>query len=623
MKKFLLGLALLYLALGPAMAQKDKPSELVRSKKNEGSSFESVRLFKNQQNQRLDNRIPQELKEHTLFRLDFKEAALLRSSAPETMTFEVPGPTPISLELVKTNLYADGFSIEEMPSGKMIVPENRVVHYRGIVQGEPRSIAALSIMDDEVTGMISIREQDNNLVIGKLKNSDQHIMYKDTDIGHLDKFVCGVLDNDEAYSPTKLSEQSRGSGRQAAKCPKIFFDIGHDIVRDKGGSRAASRFIESIFNQVAVIYANESVTIKLSGMTAWTSSTPFTGLDGYRSYRNRNSFNGDLGHFVTYDYPGGLAWVNALCTSRNYGVSGIRDFFHNVPTYSRSVKLIAHELGHNLGSKHTHACVWNGNGTAIDGCGEPTDGNCRRPGLPSGGGTIMSYCNLTSVGVDLAKGFGRQPGNIIRNSIRAARCVVSCNSSGGGGSGICAGVSPWEEGRRYDVGDRVVNRGHLFERTREGWDDLGKCNGNDPCANIPAWSADRRYAIGDKVINRAYLFEWTGSEWKQLAQCGTSAEPTLGMPGHSTMADEQGFVVFPNPATGVDELTVEGSIPFSATSRVLLMDMSGKVLKSMSLLQSPHGELQRTVPVNGLKRGAYFIQVIGIHRTFTEKVILQ
>jgi hypothetical protein len=85
-----------------------------------------------------------------------------------------------------------------------------------------------------------------------------------------------------------------------------------------------------------------------------------------------------------------------------------------------------HELGHLWGSRHTHACVWNGNNTAIDGCSGSTEGSCSLPGYPSQGGTIMSYCHLQSVGINFNEGFGPQPGNVIRNSVANASCTSPC-----------------------------------------------------------------------------------------------------------------------------------------------------------------------------------------------------
>ncbi len=618
MRKILLFLTVLCLAVGLSFAQNNKPSELVRVEKENQSSFEPVRLFETQVNQRLGDDVPQELQGYTLFSLDLKKAGSLRSAAPETMTFELPGTRPMSLELVKVDLTTDGFYVKEMPSGKILSAKGRSTHYRGIVKDDPGSIVALSIMDDEVTGIVSSREQSGNIVIGKMKNSARHIMYRDADISHLNDFACKALDSNEVYPADKLSSQS--ANRQASRCPEVFFDIGNDIVRDKGGSTAAANFVESIFNQVAVLYANENVTIKLSGMTAWTSSTPFSGINDYRSYRNRNSFNGDLGHFVTYNFSGGVAWVNALCGSRNYAVSGIRRTFSNVPTYSWSVEVVAHELGHNLGSQHTHACVWNGNGTAIDGC-STTEGGCGRPGVPSGGGTIMSYCHLTNVGINFSKGFGTQPGNIIRSRINAASCVQRCD--GGGGGDICDGVPAWDRNTNYSVGDRVVFSGQLFEWTGSTWTSLGECGNNDPCFGVAAWSASVNYGVGDLVVNQGYLFEWTGSTWKQLEACGASVQAATLTTEKSLDIVKDGFIVFPNPATGEEELTVKGTVPVSSASRVMLLDMSGRIIRSVELLQNPHGDLQQSIKIGDLEPGAYFIQVIGIHKTFTEKVIIR
>src|SRR5690606_31001667 len=74
---------------------------------------------------------------------------------------------------------------------------------------------------------------------------------------------------------------------------------------------------------------------------------------------------------------------------------------------------------------------WNGNNTAIDGC-YTTEGGCSNPGIPSGGGTIMSYCHLTSAGINFSLGFGTQPGNVMRNRVSASGCLGECDGGGGG-----------------------------------------------------------------------------------------------------------------------------------------------------------------------------------------------
>ena len=89
------------------------------------------------------------------------------------------------------------------------------------------------------------------------------------------------------------------------------------------------------------------------------------------------------------------------------------------PTYSFNVFILTHEMGHLLGSRHTHACVWNGNGTAIDTCSGFTEGGCPLVGSPPSGGTIMSYCHNDPVGINFTEGFGLQPGNVIRNTVNS------------------------------------------------------------------------------------------------------------------------------------------------------------------------------------------------------------
>jgi len=167
-------------------------------------------------------------------------------------------------------------------------------------------------------------------------------------------------------------------------------------------------------------------------MRYWPNPSPYTGssigtlLRQFQDYYNDdNAFNGHIGHLVSFKTfgSGQAGSIGGYCSTNiddRMCYTGLRSN-HTTPNalnYTRSVKVFTHEMGHLLGARHTHACVWNGNSTAIDGCASRTEGNCGTPDIPTNGGTIMSYCDHSSSGsfINFSKGFGTQPGNVIRHT---------------------------------------------------------------------------------------------------------------------------------------------------------------------------------------------------------------
>ena len=118
----------------------------------------------------------------------------------------------------------------------------------------------------------------------------------------------------------------------------------------------------------------------------------------------------DLIHLFTRKQAnGGVAWVDAICSSNGYYKGGVSsglntnlsyDYPDNTP-FSYNMSYVGHEVGHNFGANHTHWCGWDSDGTlnfgggAIDSC-YPVEGNCSEPGNPNTG-TIMSYCDLAGI----------------------------------------------------------------------------------------------------------------------------------------------------------------------------------------------------------------------------------
>ncbi len=338
------------------------------------------------------------------------------------------------LALEKVKIW-DNLASIETASGKKVSLPSAGVHYRGTVKGHKGSLVSMSIFDNGMTGFISFPDRGNfqmnpntHVSMGAFVN---HVLYPVSSLPIRKTYECAAAEG-EPYRAEEL--KSFGTLRAEPKCIKVYYEIDYDIFQDKGGVTPSLQFLTSLFNQVSTLFSNDGVQIRLSGVKIWDIPSPYNGSDSEQMLTQfgatRTSFTGDIGQLISYKTSGGIAWVRGVCSPSRFRLSfaSIDDSFQNFPTYSWSVFVMAHELGHTLGSSHTHACVWNGNNTAIDGC-YSTEGGCNSFGLPAAGGTIMSYCHLRRVGVNFSLGFGVQPGNVIRNTIAQASCLTNCDAA--------------------------------------------------------------------------------------------------------------------------------------------------------------------------------------------------
>lgn len=419
------------------------PANMVENSKKAGAPFTKVELFNASSGNTplAQPDIQQELTDFEVLTLQKERLNRFEKEKPEEMLFIIPDGQNgiIELELVQANIFADDFKVR-LSSSDVAIEVETGTHYRGVVKNIPNSLASVSIFNGEIAATFSTPEK-GNLVLNKVNgqlNSEQYILYADKDQVEPSEFTCGVQDVGPGYSKDQITANTVAGF--AAKCTNIYFEVDNDVYQDKGGASQTVNYISSIFNEVATLYANEDLTVKISEIYLWDTSSPYTGtsssamLNKFQSYRK--SFNGDLAQLISYKASGGIAVLDGLChpyNSAKMSFASIGSSFRTIPNYSFTVMVVAHELGHLFGSHHTHACVWNGNNTAIDGCAGFVEGSCSNPGIPSGGGTIMSYCHLKSIGINFSLGFGTQPGNVIRNGVASASCLQTCTTDGGGG----------------------------------------------------------------------------------------------------------------------------------------------------------------------------------------------
>lgn len=428
-------MAILFLPfLGLAQQQPNVLALQVAGAKAQKSTFQPVMLFEAAGNAKTNAVLSNAVVEGQLLRLDPAALKALYTANAETIELELPsdGPKSMRLELVRHQLLADDFTVVTDASNGQGIPYQPGAYYRGIVKGDNSSVAAISVFENEVIGVIST-EALGNLVLGKTgdpgKSGMDYILYQENDLLGDPGFSCGA--NEEAVGGPK--DPDGAGAEKVAKCVRAYLECEYDLVTEKGGATGAVNYVTGLFNAVASLYQNEAITTYISQVFTWTSADPYAtssssaALDSFRNYRT--TYNGDVAHLISRGAPtgGGIAWVDALCTSYAYAYSYINSTYQQVPTYSWSVNVIAHEMGHNLGSPHTHACSWNGNNTAIDGCGPAVGANEGCNAAVPTAGTMMSYCHLISgVGINFNLGFGPQPGDRIRSRITNASCLVVC-----------------------------------------------------------------------------------------------------------------------------------------------------------------------------------------------------
>jgi hypothetical protein len=505
--------------------------------------------------------------------LDWESAAIeeVRARAGQAVSVEIPfeNQTTFTLDLVPARSLSPDFEVRAASDGKAAQNVDYGTHFWGVVRGQSESLVSLSFFDHEVIGVITTRE--GRFSLGRLagRTDRKHVLYRDAVLAAPQSFSCFTDDREHAVDVPGDEVADRVANPD--NCVRMYVETDYTVYQNKGSVANVVSYMTAVFTQVSALYTNESVNLNLHTLVVWDVADPYNGptasdyLNQFRTAKNGN-YNGDLAHLVGIHGLGGVAYLDVLCNAvYGVGYSSIQATYSSVPTYSWTIEVLTHEIGHNLGSHHTHSCVWNGNNTAIDGCG-PTAGysdGCTAA-LPTNGGTIMSYCHLVSgVGINFNNGFGPQPGDRIRSEVYNASCLTTC------------GAPPPPPGECTTTTINTQN----FEGGWGFWTDGGNdCAriGNATYANSPTYSIQLRDNTGNSVmttssqnwsayqdltVNFSYItvsYENGEDFWLQIS--------TNGGTSYTTVGDFNAGAQFTNGVRGTGNVTIPG--PFTANTRL-------------------------------------------------------
>lgn len=382
---------------------------------------------------------PGQLLDHqSLSRLHFGEHVVLTR-------FPLGTAGEVTLDLERFSVLApDAIVVEATARSDHPLPANDLVLLKGVVVGEDDdSLVFVGVGRFGVHGFVS---RENGLwwistgpytgVLGP------EPVVRVTDASEMTDPMppfCGVSADDPIYKPPHddggLIEPEplgivRGAGCELAQ---IAVDTDWEFTANLFGANtsAAAEYALTLHGAVSTIYERDvGVAHYISFLRVWGEDVdPYGGEPEMGAFLNnvRNHWVYNMQHIprvVTHALSGrplggGVAWVNVLCSNTyGYGISSVAGYFpvpltdHQAGNWDPFV--VAHEIGHNFGTGHTHDSY----DPVIDGCGL---GDCSA----AWGGTIMSYCHGCPGGMaNIVLAFHPRVQEVIEATVANAGCFT-------------------------------------------------------------------------------------------------------------------------------------------------------------------------------------------------------
>ncbi len=433
----------------------------------------------------------------------------LRSlEAAQRVELPLTGDRSIELELERFDVVAPNARFTTVAAnGTVERARPDVVLLRGQVVGEPGSRVFLSATGRGIVNGYVQREEGQYFIssvdtAGFVEGVSAVQVHAESG-GGMPEFAafCGVGEAHDVRLPALRVEAGTDESAAVAapllgapRVVRVAVDADQAYVNlFDGDVFAAEAYIVQLIGAVSDIYIRDlDMKLVLTFVRTWPfGGEPFgaDNISGFRNYwvNNEDITELNLVHLFSgrRDTPyGGIAYLTDPCNGFFFGISAFLLGSFPSPVVGPhlgnwDVVVVAHEMGHNMGTGHTHDSYT----PAIDQC---ASGITARS-------TIMSYCHTTPGGLlNTDMRFHRRVQEVIENNVTFAGCLwFDCNGNGiDDAEDILSGTSPdvnsngipdeCEDCNGNGILDSVEIAGGLADVNGNGIPDVceADCNGN-------------------------------------------------------------------------------------------------------------------------------------------------
>jgi len=496
-----------------------------------------------------------------LVRFDDRVVAALRSLAPEESIRLEDWPVAPGVRrqvvLHRFDVYAPDARIVRFVDGREVeLPRSPLAFFRGRTV-DPGEEVRLVAWADPVAGIrgglclgpggvVELEPDDAETSSGRLR-----VLFAGSRHGVDDAptWTCGRDENGpeaarfeelgvaDAPPPSELSALA-----SPTRTAVLAFDTDAEYItlRHGGSTSATTTYIASLVAAMTLIYERDASATMDQGVRILQGYTilrpteaedPYTDTTGVADSAKLNEFT----NYWETNYPrtvvrralaallsgktgspnsaSGIAWISGLCNGIGYSIDQI---FTGNWGVSNDLGILAHEVGHNFGARHTHNCTYGD--PPIDTClaaegGCEPQGPCPSPqtifGVPNVTGTLMSYCHLRGDSCTSSLVFhrlsvtGTNSSNGILDDITGATCLASVS----GGS-----VPPGPSGVAISPSSGPIAGGQAVTITGSGFTSGAAVSFVElPSNNVFGGSPNAKALTGVSVVNSTTITATTPS----------------------------------------------------------------------------------------------------------------